>query len=46
MQKEIIHQLTDNFESHAHKMEEGIEFWMARDVQHLLGYAEWRNFSF
>ena len=25
--------------------EQGIEFWFARDLQELLGYAEWRNFA-
>jgi len=45
MQKQIIHSLTDNFEDHVHTTSDGVEFWMARDVQHLLGYAEWRNFN-
>jgi len=45
MQKQIIHSLTDNFEAHAHQTTDGVEFWMARDVQHLLGYTEWRNFN-
>lgn len=22
-----------------------MEFWLARDLQHLLGYTEWRNFT-
>ncbi|MGF1670200.1 MAG: DNA damage-inducible protein D, partial [Balneolaceae bacterium] len=22
-----------------------IEYWQARDLQHLLGYSEWRNFN-
>jgi DNA-damage-inducible protein D len=22
-----------------------VEYWLARDLQHLLGYAEWRNFN-
>ncbi len=26
-------------------LKNGIEFWFARDLQHLLGYAEWRNFN-
>ena len=30
---------------HAQKTDGGIEYWLARDVQHLLGYAEWRNFT-
>ncbi|MFA7370151.1 MAG: DNA damage-inducible protein D, partial [Kiritimatiellales bacterium] len=25
--------------------EGGIEYWLARDLQQLLGYSEWRNFS-
>jgi len=45
MDKNIIYSLTDNFEAHAHKTSSGVEFWMARDLQHLLGYVEWRNFT-
>jgi len=45
MQTEIIQSLTTNFESCAHQTEEGIEFWLARELQHLLDYAEWRNFQ-
>jgi DNA-damage-inducible protein D len=26
-------------------MEGGVEFWLARDLQHLLSYTEWRNFT-
>lgn len=44
MKREIIKSNTKNFESHAQQTENGIEFWFARDLQHLLGYAEWRNF--
>lgn len=43
MQHEII-QMTDNFEAHAQETENAVEYWLARDLQHLLGYAEWRNF--
>lgn len=25
--------------------EKGVEFWMGRDLQELLGYTDWRNFS-
>lgn len=45
MKTEIVRSLTDQFEAHAQKTESGVEFWLARDIQHLLGYAEWRNFS-
>ena len=44
MKTELIHSLTTTFEGHAQQTEGGIEFWLARDLQHLLGYAEWRNF--
>jgi DNA-damage-inducible protein D len=44
MKHEIIHKLTSNFEDFAYKTEEGIEFWLARDLQHLLGYGKWDNF--
>ncbi len=43
MQHEII-QMTETFEAHAQQTDNGIEYWLARDLQHLLGYAEWRNF--
>ena len=42
---QIIHSLTNNFESFSHKTEEGIEFWLARDMQQLLGYSKWDNFK-
>ena len=45
MKTELVHSLTQNFEAHAHRVESGVEFWLARDIQHLLGYAEWRNFT-
>lgn len=45
MKTEHIQRLTDTFEAHAHQNDGGIEFWLARDLQHLLGYAEWRNFT-
>jgi DNA-damage-inducible protein D len=45
MKTDLIHTLTNNFEAHAQQTEDGIEFWLARDLQHLLGYTEWRNFT-
>ncbi|WP_370402796.1 DNA damage-inducible protein D [Tenacibaculum dicentrarchi] len=45
MKTSIIHSLTKNFESHANKTSEGIEFWFARDLQHLLTYSKWDNFQ-
>jgi DNA-damage-inducible protein D len=45
MKKELVQALTDNFEGHAQQTETGVEYWLARDIQHLLGYTEWRNFG-
>ncbi len=45
MKQDIIYKLTSNFEDFTHKTEEGIEFWLARDLQHLLDYGKWDNFK-
>ncbi|PUE47080.1 DNA damage-inducible protein D [Limnohabitans sp. 2KL-1] len=44
MKKEQIQALTDTFEGHAQQTENGVEYWLARDIQHLLGYSKWENF--
>jgi len=44
MKKEVVQTLTATFEGHAQQSENGVEFWLARDLQHLLGYAKWDNF--
>jgi DNA-damage-inducible protein D len=43
MKKEIIVQLNKTFEESAYT-QNGVEYWMARDIQNLLGYTDWRNF--
>lgn len=45
MKNELIKSLTNDFEDHSQTTDNGIEFWFARDIQHLLGYSEWRNFN-
>lgn len=45
MKKERIYSLTEDFESYAQTTESGVEFWLARDLQHLLGYSKWDNFQ-
>jgi len=45
MKKEQLYELTSTFEAHAQATENEVEFWLARDLQHLLGYTEWRNFT-
>ena len=44
MKTELVLSLTTNFEAHAQQTETGIEFWLARDIQYLLGYTKWDNF--
>ena len=44
MKTELIQQLTISFEGHAQQTESGVEYWLARDLQVLLGYAKWDNF--
>lgn len=35
----------ETFESIKHYTEDGVEFWYARELQHVLEYTEWRNFN-
>ena len=44
MKTELVQTLTTTFEAHAQQTEGGIEYWLARDIQQLLGYTQWRNF--
>jgi DNA-damage-inducible protein D len=43
MEKETILRLNKSFEEYAYE-QDGIEYWLARELQELLGYADWRNF--
>lgn len=46
MKKEIVAKLHRRFgELEQADTEHGTEFWLARDLQGLLGYAQWRNFA-
>ena len=45
MKFDLITTLTSTFEGHAQRTEQGIEYWLARDLQVLLGYTQWRNFG-
>jgi len=44
MKRDLIRVLTATFEGHAQQTESGVEFWLARDLQYLLGYSKWENF--
>ncbi|MBP9854775.1 MAG: DNA damage-inducible protein D [Candidatus Omnitrophica bacterium] len=43
MQKDLMKQLSKTFEESSYT-QDGVEYWMARDLQKLLDYSEWRNF--
>jgi len=40
----LIQSLTSDFERHVHHTADNMEFWLARDLQRLLGYSKWENF--
>lgn len=44
MKKDLIQKLHKSFEDRAHS-NDGVEFWLARELQTLLGYTQWRNFE-
>lgn len=43
MEKETISKLNKTFEEFAYQ-QDGIDYWLARELQEPLGYSEWRNF--
>ncbi|HUV40346.1 MAG TPA: hypothetical protein VMW23_00990 [Sedimentisphaerales bacterium] len=46
MEKDIIILLHKDLEQSVYRDQEtGLEFWLARQLQHLLGYAQWRSFE-
>lgn len=44
MEKDTIVKLNKHFEEYAYE-QDGVEYWLARELQELLGYADWRNFT-
>jgi len=44
MKRELVQRLHKSFEDCAHE-KDGVEFWLARELQDLLGYTQWRNFE-
>ena len=43
MEKSTITKLNKSFEESAYE-QDGVEYWLARELQVLLGYSDWRNF--
>ena len=44
MKHDLIAKLHSQFEEYSHEME-GVECWLARELQVLLGYSQWRSFE-
>jgi DNA-damage-inducible protein D len=44
MEKDTIIKLNKQFEEYAYE-QDGIEYWLARELQELLEYTQWRNFE-
>jgi DNA-damage-inducible protein D len=43
MEKATITKLNKSFEESAYE-QDGVEYWLARELQELMGYSDWRNF--
>ena len=43
MEKGTIIKLNQSFEEYAYE-QDSVEYWLARDLQKLLDYTQWRNF--
>ena len=43
MEKHTITVLNKRFEEYAYE-QDSVEYWLARELQELLGYSDWRNF--
>lgn len=44
MDKQLVSKLKLTFDEIARMTEDGVEFWYARELQEVLGYARWENF--
>lgn len=45
MEKNKLMNLKNKFDEIVHLTEDGIEYWLARELQTILGYARWENFK-
>ncbi len=41
---QTLQHLDDSLKRHVQQTENGVDYWLARDLQRLLGYANWENF--
>ena len=45
MEKDLVKNTQNNFESIKHIDENGLEFWYARELMTMLEYSKWGNFK-
>jgi len=45
VEKQIITKLKLSFDEIVHKTDNGVEYWLARELQTVLGYSQWRRFN-
>ncbi|MDR0490879.1 MAG: DNA damage-inducible protein D [Oscillospiraceae bacterium] len=45
MEKQLILKLKTLFDKIAHETDEGVEYWLARELREVLGYVQWRRFN-
>ena len=45
MDKRLIEELKSTFDDIMCKTDDGAEYWSARELQHVLGYSQWRRFN-
>lgn len=45
MDRQQISRMTASFDQISHKTDDGVEFWYARELMPVLGYARWENFT-
>lgn len=44
MDKQLIVKLKNVFDDISHQTEDGVEYWLARELQYALGYKHWERF--
>lgn len=45
MEKNKMIELKSNFDKYGHYTEDNVEYWLARELQIVLGYTRWENFE-
>lgn len=45
MEKQLVLKLKSTFDKIMHTTDNGVEYWLARELQSVLGYTKWQNFE-